>query len=117
MKEPIENFLVTAAKAGIQTVERDPASGKIFNSDGVEIPLHPGDCIFDTMGAAQAHIKKPGIHDGMVVDFHSIIGGPVTEAGCIVDGEPRDMCGSRVVRLNGKRGSFDVDALSLPAGL
>jgi len=46
------------------------------------------------------------------VDYHSIIGGPVTIANTAVESEPWDLCGSLVVKIEGKAGGVDIDALT-----
>lgn len=50
---------------------------------------------------------------GVVVDYHSIIGGPVTEAGLAVLGKPFILGGhSAVVALKGKSGVVAVEAVT-----
>jgi len=56
-------------------------------------------------------MKKPKIGDK--VDYHSLIGGPVTSTGHTVDSEPYIMCGTLVASITGKAGCVDVDALTL----
>lgn len=53
---------------------------------------------------------------GAPVDYHGIIGGPVTKAGCKVTSEPWEMGGTLVVMIDGVRGAVAVDALSLAVG-
>ncbi len=53
---------------------------------------------------------------GTVVDYHSIIGGPVTQPGMVVRHGPQMMCGSWVVWLTGKAGCVAVDACTLAKG-
>ena len=57
------------------------------------------------------------IKKGMMVDYHSIIGGPVTKANCEVTIEPYDMAaGLRrklwVCHIDGIRGCVSVEALT-----
>lgn len=53
------------------------------------------------------------IRKGMKVDFHSIIGGPVTEPDCIITVEPWMMCGTWVCMINKRQSCVSCDALSL----
>ena len=49
---------------------------------------------------------------GMEVDFHGIIGGPITLPNCTVIAEPwRLYSGTWVVKISGVRGSVDLAAI------
>ncbi len=54
------------------------------------------------------------IRVGMTVDYHSIIGGPVTEPGCTITHEPWMMNGTWVCMIDKRHGCVSCDALSLP---
>jgi hypothetical protein len=54
--------------------------------------------------------KPEWIKPGMLVDYHSVIGGPVTQKGMIVIHGPSEMCDHWVVWLKGKSGCVNVEA-------
>ena len=57
---------------------------------------------------------RPDIEEGMIVDYHSIIGGPVTSTRhevLEVYPEPNTF-GTAVAKISGKSGVVDIDALS-----
>jgi hypothetical protein len=53
------------------------------------------------------------MHDGVSCDYHTVIGGPVTAAGVVLEGEPfKTDAGHWVVRAVGRRGYFAIEAFS-----
>lgn len=54
--------------------------------------------------------RAPAVGDK--VNYHAIIGGPVTSAGHIVQQVDRLSCGELVAFISGKSGCVSVDALS-----
>lgn len=53
------------------------------------------------------------IFEGAKVDYHSLIGGPVTDPGMVVRGEPWQLGqGDWVVRLEGRAGGVAIEALT-----
>ena len=55
--------------------------------------------------------KKPiNIHKGDWIDYHEIIGGPVTQPRMQVISDPVMMCGTWVVWLHGKSGCVSTEA-------
>lgn len=52
--------------------------------------------------------------EGAIVDYHSIIGGPITQPGMVVRAGPQLMCGHWSVWLKGKAGSVAVEACTAP---
>jgi|LGVE01.1.fsa_nt_gb hypothetical protein len=58
-------------------------------------------------------MNENDIRIGMLVNYHSMIGGPVTKEECVVESEPWQLgCGEWVVSINGVRGGVSLDALT-----
>lgn len=58
-------------------------------------------------------MEKDLIKIGMIVDYHEIIGGPVTNPGCKVQSEPWQLGHNTwVVKISGVRGGVDLDAIT-----
>ena len=50
---------------------------------------------------------------GMTIDYHEIIGGPVTKENCIVKSDPWQLGdGTWVVKISGVRGGVDLVAIT-----
>lgn len=61
----------------------------------------------------KAKAKPVEFKIGDKVDYHGIIGGPVTESGCTVLSESWELCGTKVTQIDKVRGAVAVNALSL----
>lgn len=58
-------------------------------------------------------MNKDQIKIGMTVDYHEIIGGPVTTPRCKVQSEPWQLgSGTWVVKISGVRGGVDLAAIT-----
>ena len=60
--------------------------------------------------------KPTWIHTGVEVDYHEIIGGPITKPKMIVNQGPVEMCGTWVVWLQGNSGCVAVSACTAHVG-
>jgi hypothetical protein len=58
--------------------------------------------------------KPNWIGHGIRVDYHQIIGGPITQKGLLVQQGPQLVCGQWVVWLAELIGHVSVDACTLP---
>lgn len=59
-------------------------------------------------------MEKDKLKIGMRVNYHSMIGGPVTKPNCIVESEPWQLGhGDWIVSISGIRGGVSLDALSI----
>ena len=59
-------------------------------------------------------MHKDQVEIGMTVDYHGIIGGPVTKEKCIVESDPWELGhGTWVVKISGVRGGVDLAAITL----
>lgn len=61
---------------------------------------------------AYKKLKPEQIKENMLVNFHSIIDGPVTKEKCVVTHEPWMMCGTWVCMIDQVSGAVSIDALS-----
>ena len=52
------------------------------------------------------------MHDGVSCDYHSVIGGPATAEGVVIDGEPFDTAPGWCVRVVGRPGYYAIEAFS-----
>ena len=53
------------------------------------------------------------IEMGMLVDYHSMIDGPITKELCVIESKPWQLyCGEWIVSISGVRGGVSVDALT-----
>lgn len=59
-------------------------------------------------------MDKDEIKEGMLVNYHSFIGGPVTKGQCVVISKPWQLgCGEWVVLISGMSGGVSLDALTV----
>lgn len=58
-------------------------------------------------------MDKSDLKIGMVVDYHSMIDGPITKFNCVVESKPWDLCGEWVVLISGMSGGVSLEALSV----
>ena len=58
-------------------------------------------------------MDKDQIKIGMTVDYHEIIGGPVTNPRCKVESEPWQLGhGTWIVKISGVRGGVSLNAIT-----
>jgi|LGVF01.1.fsa_nt_gb hypothetical protein len=59
-------------------------------------------------------MNKDDIEIGMLVNYHSIIGGPITKEQCVIRSKPWQLgCGECVVLINGMSGGVSLNALTV----
>ena len=59
-------------------------------------------------------MNKDDIEIGMLVNYHSMIDGPITKEQCVIESKPWQLgCGEWIVSISGVRGGVSLDAITI----